>query len=159
MLRSPFVARYSRPMKVLIACDHAGLLFKNQLLQHLKHQFQGKYTFDDLGVHDEKSVDYPDFADRVALRVSKKEGIGILICGSGIGMSIRANRYKGVRAALCWDLVSAKLSRQHNDANILCLGARLIPQGLANEMSEIFLNTKFEGGRHQGRVEKLDKEI
>ncbi len=88
--------------------------------------------------------------------VAAKEGLGLLICGSGIGMSIRANRYKGVRAALCWDNVSARLSRQHNDANILCIGARLIPLGLAEEMAETFLKTTFEGGRHQGRVEKLD---
>ena len=143
-------------VKVFVASDHAGFLFKSQLLESLKTRFKESHSFEDLGVFDDKSVDYPDFADKVATRVSKKEGIGILICGSGIGMCIRANRHKGVRAAMAWDRTSARLSRQHNDANVICIGARLIPLGLAQEMTEEFLTTAFEGGRHQGRVEKLD---
>ncbi len=144
-------------VKVFIASDHAGHLFKSQLLQNLKAKLKTSHSFDDLGVFDEKSVDYPDYADKVVGHIIKKEGVGILICGSGIGMSIRANRFKGARAALCWDNVSARLSRQHNNANILCLGARLIPLGLAETMIETFLTTEFEGGRHDLRVQKLDK--
>ncbi len=143
--------------QVFIASDHAGFLFKTQLLQFLKSHFKNTHDFEDLGVLNDNSVDYPDYADLVAKKVAAKSGIGILICGSGIGMSIRANRFKGVRAALCWDNISARLSRQHNDANILCLGARLIPLGLAQEMAEVFLTTAFEGGRHAGRVSKLDQ--
>jgi ribose 5-phosphate isomerase B len=144
-------------VKVYVASDHAGYLFKSQLLESLKARFKETHTFEDLGVADEKSVDYPDYADKVALKVAKKEGIGILICGSGIGMCIRANRHKGVRAALIWDLASSRLTRQHNDANIMCVGARLIPLGLARDMAEVFFTTPFEGGRHSGRVEKLDR--
>jgi len=141
--------------KVFIACDHAGYLFKTQLLKSLEEIFRGQFEIEDLGSFSEDRVDYPDFADKVAARVAKRDGIGILICGSGIGMSIRANRHKNVRAAICWDLVSTRLARQHNDANVLCIGARLIPLGLAIEMAEIFLKTPFEGGRHKARVEKL----
>lgn len=144
-------------VKVYVASDHAGFLFKSQLLENLKIRFKETLTFEDLGVNDEKSVDYPDYADKVAQKVAKKEGLGILICGSGIGMCIRANRHKGVRAALVWDVPSTRLTRQHNDANIMCVGARLIPLGLALEMAQVFFTTNFEGGRHQGRVDKLDK--
>ncbi len=144
-------------VKVFVASDHAGYLFKSQLLESLKSRFKETHSFEDLGVFDEKSVDYPDFADKVAAKVAKKEGLGILICGTGIGMCIRANRHKGVRAALVWDLPSTRLTRQHNDANIMCVGARLIPLGLASEMAQVFFTTAFEGGRHQGRVEKLDR--
>jgi ribose 5-phosphate isomerase B len=142
--------------KVFIASDHAGVLFKKQILDQLRSRLSGSYEFVDLGPATEASVDYPDYADKVAAPIARGEGIGILICGSGIGMSIRANRYQRVRAALCWDLASARLARQHNDANVLCLGARLIPVGLAAEATETFLNTKFDGGRHQGRIQKLD---
>lgn len=142
-------------MKVYVANDHAGFLFKNQILTALKPKLT-QFEFVDLGSFDEKSVDYPDMANLVAEKVQDGKSVGILVCGSGIGMCIRANRFKNVRAAQCWDLVSTRLSRTHNDANVLCLGARLIPLGLACDMVEEFLSTEFEGGRHLGRVKKLE---
>jgi ribose 5-phosphate isomerase B len=141
--------------KIYVGSDHAGYLFKTRLLQSLKPKLTD-FTFEDLGSFDEKSVDYPDYADKVAKKVAAGEGLGLLICGSGIGMDIRANRYKNVRAANCWDKVTARLSRSHNNANVLCLAARLLPLGLAEEMTEIFYKTSFEGGRHEARVKKLE---
>lgn len=139
--------------RLLIASDHAGFDFK----ERVKRAFP-KIDWVDLGPHDSARVDYPDYADRVAKKVATGEvDRGILICGSGQGMAMRANRYKGVRAAVVWNEESAKLSRQHNDANVLSLGARLIPFETAQKLIETFLNTKFEGGRHADRVKKFDK--
>lgn len=138
--------------KVFIACDHAGLSLKKTLLKHFPD-----VAWEDLGTHGEESVDYPDFADHVAKRVNAGEGIGVLICGSGQGMAMRANKYSKVRAALCWSEETAKLSREHNDANILCLGSRLLPSNLSESILKVFLATPFSGGRHKTRVDKVEK--
>jgi ribose 5-phosphate isomerase B len=142
-------------MKIAIASDHAGFDLKSLVIKELKTEYQ----VDDLGCNDSQtSVDYPDFASKVAEKISKKDAdFGILICGSGVGISIAANRFKEVRAALCHNQKTAKLSRQHNDANVLCLGARIIKEASALKMVKTFLKTKFEGGRHTKRVEKLSK--
>jgi ribose 5-phosphate isomerase B len=140
-------------MKILIANDHAGLDLKKQLLEHLASK---KILFEDLGCNVESSVDYPDYANALILRMKESdENIGILICGSGIGMSIAANRNKYVRAALCHNIEYAKLARAHNDANVLVLGARFLPPKEAIKILDAFLSTPFEVGRHQFRVNKL----
>ena len=113
------------------------------------------FKVQDLGPHDTQSVDYPDYANTLCEWVKKNDGMGILICGSGIGMSIAANRHAGIRAALCSEGLSAQFSRRHNNANVLCLGERLIGIEIAKDCVKQFLNTEFEGGRHQGRVTKL----
>ena len=111
----------------------------------------------DLGPIDESSVDYPDYAKKVAKRIkSKKSDMGILVCGSGTGMSMTANKYKGIRAAVCYNEASTRLSRQHNNANIIALGSRLTKKNKVFKLIKIFLSTKFEGGRHKRRVRKLD---
>ena len=142
-------------MKVIIGCDHAGFPLKNQvknLLEDMGH------TVEDAGCYDEDSVDYPVYGKAVAAGVARGEfPKGILVCGSGLGMSMVANRFKGVRAALCNDLYSAVLSRQHNDANILVLGGRLIGSDLAGEIVATWLRTEFDGGRHESRLAQLDE--
>ncbi|NLE48438.1 MAG: ribose 5-phosphate isomerase B [Sandaracinaceae bacterium] len=140
--------------KLFIAADHAGVGLKARLVESAREL---GYEAIDLGTHDESSVDYPDYAAEVASRVQRGEGVGILVCGSGVGMSIAANRFKGVRAALCTDPYVAKATRQHNDANVLCLGARVVGEGLAEEIFRTFLETPFEGGRHQRRVDKIER--
>ena len=138
---------------VAIANDHAGLMLKQLLLGEIE---QLGFTALDLGTNTADSVDYPDFGNAVAKAVTDgRAQFGIAICGSGIGISIAANRHKGIRAALCSTGLAAELSRQHNDANILCLGARLIGDAEARECVKRFLATKFEGGRHAKRIEKL----
>jgi ribose 5-phosphate isomerase B len=140
---------------IAVASDHAGFQLKTQLAAHLKKQ---GYEVIDLGPVNEDRVDYPDFGFKLAEAVRDGQvPRGIAVCGSGIGISIALNRYKDVRAALCHDVTSAKLSRQHNDANVLALGARLIGAEVALECVDAFLKTEFEGGRHAGRVEKLGK--
>ncbi len=141
--------------QITIASDHAGFDLKSVIIKELNHQYQ----IIDLGCdNSEDSVDYPDFAKKLAEKIIKKEAdFGILICGSGIGISIAANRFKEVRAALCHNQKTAKLSRQHNNANVLCLGARIINEANAIKIVKVFLNTNFEGGRHNKRVEKLSK--
>lgn len=140
------------PIRIPIAGDHAAPELKSKLIAALK-----EYAFDDLGPSGTESVDYPDFAEKVAGLVSSgRAPRGILICGSGIGMSIAANKFPGVRAALCESVEAARLSREHNDANILCLGARLVPADRAIEMVRVWLTTEFSNQpRHCGRVEKL----
>lgn len=142
----------------LIASDHAGFDLKALFLSQPAGAFGDEaLRFEDLGPTDKSSVDYPDYAKRLCVELlSGKASVGILICGSGQGMNIQANRFKGIRSALCWDLSSAKLAREHNNANILCLGSRLIPFGYALEIAKIFLQTPFLGGRHQNRLDKLD---
>lgn len=138
---------------IAIACDHAGVALKTLLIEEL--QKLGKEILD-LGTNSDASVDYPDFANAVAKALSeKKASKAVLICGSGIGISIAANRHRHIRAALCSEPVSARLSRQHNDANVICFGARTIGSEIARECVKVFLNTEFEGGRHQGRVDKM----
>ena len=140
-------------MKIVLGSDHAGFELKEDLRAYLAEQ---KVEVIDLGVYNEEPVDYPDIGASVAQKVSRGEiGRGILICGSGIGMSIVANRFPGVRAALCHDLYTARISREHNDANLLILGGRLIGKGLAQEILKVWLETGFQGGRHQRRLEKI----
>jgi ribose 5-phosphate isomerase B len=136
--------------KLLIASDHAGFELKEQLLKSMP-----QIEWVDLGPLDDSRVDYPDFADALSQRIVCDGGQGVLICGSGQGMAMRANRYRGIRAALVWNDESVKLSRQHNDANVLCLGSRLLDPALSKHLVELFVSTEFEGGRHQGRIDKL----
>lgn len=143
-------------MKIGIASDHAGYELKSAIIK--KFLKSKKYQFVDYGTNSsELSVDYPDFANKLCNHLTKGDVVfGILICGSGVGVCIAANRFKKIRAALCFDSKIAKLSRQHNDANVLCLGARLVKsQDLAIKLIKIFLETKFEGGRHNKRIEKI----
>jgi ribose 5-phosphate isomerase B len=140
-------------LPLAIASDHAGYELKQTLVAFLREQ---SLQVEDLGTHGTSSVDYPDYGYAMAQWLKANgEGKGILICGSGIGISIAANRHTHVRAALCHDGLSAALCRKHNDANVLCLGARLIGVDVAKDAVMQFLNTSFEGGRHAGRIEKL----
>jgi len=140
-------------MKIALGSDHAGFELKEDLRSYLA---QMKIDALDLGTYSEDSVDYPDVAVKVAEMVAQGEvERGLLICGTGIGMSIVANRFAGVRAALCHDLYTARISREHNDANILALGGRLIGKGLAREILRVWLETEFQGGRHERRLNKI----
>jgi len=139
-------------VRLLIASDHAGFVLKNKLMDYFKNKFE----FTDFGTNSEESVDYPDFAHKLAKEISTKNLSGVLICGSGVGMSMVANRHNNVRAALCLNENMAKLSRQHNNANILVLGSRLISYEEAIKCFNMFFNSEFEGGRHQTRLEKFN---
>ncbi len=138
---------------IAIGSDHAGYEYKEQLVKYLESKgFQIK----DMGAYDSTSADYPDFAHPVANAVEKREvSSGVLVCGSGNGVAITANKHQGIRAALCWLPEIAKLSRQHNNANIICLPSRFVEIDVAKEMVDVFLNTEFEGGRHLTRVNKI----
>ena len=139
--------------KICISSDHAGYEIKEFIKEHL---IKSKISIIDLGPFLKKSVDYPDYAKKVSNRVSKrKSDIGILVCGSGTGMAISANKTKGIRAAVGYNIKSTQLSRQHNNANVLCLGSRLTKKKEIKKIIKIFLNTKFEGGRHKRRVRKI----
>lgn len=138
---------------IAFASDHAGVELKALLIKDLA---QAGYQAEDLGPATTQSVDYPDYAKKLCDWVLAHPGSkGVLICGSGIGMSMAANRYYGIRAALCHNGLEASLTRRHNDANVLCLGARVIGTDVARDALMIFLNTEFEGGRHEGRIAKL----
>ena len=139
--------------KLYIASDHAGFTLK----EFVKKKLSKKIKFDDQGPHsDENSVNYPDFAHKLCKKVSKNSlNMGILICGSGMGMAMAANRHKKIRAALCFSVKNTKLSRLHNNANVITLGARLINKNTAMKCINTFLKTKFEGGRHLKRVKKI----
>ena len=143
--------------RVYLACDHGGLAAKEicvSLLENLG------YTVEDLGTMSADSVDYPDFADKLCRNMGPNENIkGLLLCGSGQGMAMRANKYPHIRAALCWNTESAKLAREHNDANVLCLGARLLSPEMIQDCINIFFKTAFEGGRHQRRIDKLAQPV
>ena len=142
-------------MNILLANDHAGTSLKNEIKKVLENK---GYSVINLGCDTEESVDYPDFAHPLAEKISNNENLkGIIICGSGIGVSMAANKHKGVRSALCWNKETAKLSRSHNNANVLSLPARFLKKKEAIEIVEIFLNTDFEGGRHERRVDKINK--
>lgn len=144
----------SNKAPVIIGCDHAAVALKNDIRAWLENQ---EIKVEDVGTHDSSSVDYPDFAIKVAQKISAGNyEKGILICGTGIGMSMAANKFQNVRAALCTDLFSGIMSRQHNDANILVLGARVTGPGLALEIVKAWLDTPFEGGRHQLRIDKFN---
>ena len=139
--------------KIFIASDHAGFDLKEVIKEYLSKK---KLAFQDLGPDNDKSVDYPIYAHNVAKKVKvNKKNVGILICGSGTGMNITANKHKNIRAAQCFNLKSTKLSRLHNDANIITLGARLISKKNALNFVGIFLKTKFDGGRHLKRIRKI----
>ncbi len=143
----------THPMKVALGADHGGFLLKSSILGVLLEMGIG---IEDFGCSSSESVDYPDFAEKVSLGVSEgRFERGILICGTGIGMSMAANKFPGVRAALCHNVYTARLSREHNDANILVMGERVIGSGLAKEMVRVWLETPFDGGRHARRVNKI----
>ena len=139
--------------KLFISSDHAGYTLKEQI----KKKFSKKYTFQDLGTDNSKtSVNYPDYAHKLCKKVAKNSNnIGILVCGSGMGMSMAANRHKKIRAAVCYSTKNTKLSRLHNNANIITLGSRLTKKNTAFKCIDVFVNTKFEGGRHKKRVRKI----
>ena len=138
--------------KIFIASDHAGFKLKNSIIL----KFTKTKKIEDLGPKSSDSVDYPDFAKKLSRKVSSNKGsFGILVCGSGMGMAITANKIKNIRAALCYSAKNTKLSRLHNNANIITLGERLINKNKAFKLIEIFLKTKFEGGRHLRRIKKI----
>ena len=139
---------------IIIASDHAGFELKSKIIE----DFKGQYQFQDLGANSTQSVDYTDYAHSLADHIGRDD-IGILICGSGIGISIAANRHANVRAALCRNLEDVVLARGHNDANVLVLGARMTDFEEAKLMLEKFIETEFEGGRHQRRIDKMNKAI
>ncbi|BCJ87667.1 ribose 5-phosphate isomerase B [Effusibacillus dendaii] len=140
-------------MRIAIAADHGGYALKEQIKNVLKEM---NLEFHDYGTHNEESVDYPDYGVQVAESVAKGEfDRGILVCGTGIGMSIVANKVPGVRCALVHDCFTAKATREHNDANVLAMGARVIGPGLAEEIVRIWLTTDFSGGRHERRLDKI----
>lgn len=139
--------------KIAIACDHGGIELKPAVVEFLK---ENGYEVVDFGCDGTASVDYPDYAVPASKAVANGEcDLGILICGTGIGMSLCANKVKGIRAACCSDTFSARMTRMYNDANVLCFGARVVGAGLALDMVKLFVETEFEGGRHINRVEKV----
>ena len=139
--------------KIFISSDHAGYNLKEQI----KKRFKNKYIFQDLGTDtSSKSVNYPDYAHKLCKKISKSsKNMGILVCGSGMGMSMAANRHKKIRAAVCYSVKNTKLSRLHNNANIITLGSRLTKKNTAFKCIDVFMKTKFEGGRHIKRVKKI----
>jgi ribose 5-phosphate isomerase B len=140
-------------MKIAIGSDHGGYLLKENITRYLNKR---KVGFKDFGAYSEESVDYPDIGRKVAKAVaSKKFKFGILVCGTGLGMAMVANKVRGVRAAVCHNVYTAKMSRAHNDANILSLGGRVLKKALAKKIVDAFLRTPFEGGRHLRRVRKI----
>ena len=141
-------------MTLVIGCDHAGLSLKQKIVAHLKER---GIEVIDVGTHTPESCNYVDFAHAVCEAVtSGKAERGILVCGTGIGMSIAANKHAGIRAAACENTFSARMTRLHNDANVLCLGERVVGYGLACDMVDLFVDTEFSGGRHQMRVDALN---
>jgi ribose 5-phosphate isomerase B len=154
LARSPATSNEQQAMNIIIGSDHAGFDLKEQIRNFLSEK---GYDVKDVGTFSHESVDYPLIAKEVAQNIAEKKfSRGILLCGSGIGMSITANRFKNVLAALCHNLYTVELSRKHNDANILVLGGRILGSGLSLEMVEIFLHTDFQGGRHLRRLEEID---
>ncbi|ENN5834207.1 ribose 5-phosphate isomerase B [Campylobacter lari] len=141
--------------KIYIASDHAGFVLKQEIINFLQEK---NINFEDLGPFSEDRCDYPDYAHLLSSKIDENS-FGILVCGSGIGMSIAANRHKNIRCALCNEPLSAKLSREHNDANVLALGARLIGADMAFEIISNFINTSFSGGRHCVRINKIEAKL
>lgn len=140
-------------MKIALGADHAGFEYKELIKKHLE---KGGHEVKDFGTNGPQSVDYPDFAHPVANAVEKKEfDLGVLICGSGNGVAITANKRQGIRAAICWSEEISSLARQHNNANVLCIPARFVSTELAEKITDKFLSTPFEGGRHETRVNKI----
>lgn len=141
-------------IKIAIGSDHGGFKLKGKIIEFLRGK---EILFEDFGTFDEESCDYPDIAKKIAEKVSDNTfDFGILICGTGIGVSITANKIPGIRAALCGDTFSAKMSKEHNNANILCLGQRVIGEGLALDIVDVWLKSEFLGGRHKRRVDKIE---
>ena len=140
-------------MEILIGSDHGGYKLKQEIIKYLNEL---GHTVEDCGCYSEESCDYPDIAQDVAKKVLLTGKRAILVCGTGIGMSIAANRFKGIRASHCTDTFTARMTRMHNDSNILCLGERITGTGLALDIVEIWLNTDFQGGRHERRISKLE---
>lgn len=141
-------------MKIAIGADHGGFNLKEKVIEHLQNL---DYEVIDKGTYSEESVDFPDYSKQVTKAIQDKDAeLGILICGTGIGMSIAANKQKGIRAALCGDVFSAKATREHNNTNVLCLGARVTGEGLALMIVDTWLNAEFEGGRHVQRLAKIE---
>ena len=141
--------------KIAIASDHGGFELKETVIAHLLND---GWEIDDLGPSSEDSVDYPDYGVKLAEAIAnKKVERGIVICGTGVGMSIVVNRFPGIRGTLCSDVFTAKMCREHNDSNILIMGGRVIGKGLASEIVDTWLNTAFEGGRHQRRLDKINE--
>jgi ribose 5-phosphate isomerase B len=139
---------------IVIGSDHAGLKLKTTLKENLASK---GYEVKDVGTHDFESTDYPDYAKQVAEAVTSENIPGILVCGTGQGMGMTANRHPGVRAAVCSNAYQVIMARKHNDANVLCMGERVIGEGVALQLMDLFLETEFEGGRHQRRVEKIER--
>lgn len=139
-------------MKIVLACDHGGFELKEAVREHLTKK---GYEVNDIGVYDTNSVDYPDYGKKAAELVAGSDDKGIVICGTGIGISIAANKVHGIRCALCTNEYMARMSRMHNDANMLALGNRVIGQGAALDIVDVWLSTEFEGGRHLNRVNKI----
>ncbi len=146
-------AKKMKKKLVPIGCDHAGFQLKEKIISHLINK---GYEIEDFGCYSEESIDYPDFGHLVASKVEENEGVlGVIICGSGNGINMTANKHAGVRSALCWKKELAELARQHNNANIIALPARFISLEEGIEMVDVFLSTEFEGGRHGRRVDKI----
>lgn len=142
-------------MKIALGSDHGGFKLKNEIISYLK---ENGYEIKDFGTYTTESCDYPEYAEKVAEVVANKEfDFGILVCGTGIGISMSANKVPGIRAALCSDTFSAHATREHNNANILALGERVVGPGLAIDIVKTFLNSEFEGGRHQKRLDKISE--
>lgn len=140
-------------MKIAVGCDHGGFEHKEAIKAHLTER---GFEVEDFGIYENVSADYPDIALKLSKSiVSGQNELGILVCGTGIGMSMAANKMKGIRAAACSDHFSAKYTRLHNNANVLCLGGRVIGVGTALELADLFVDTQFEGGRHQKRIDKI----
>ena len=138
---------------IILGCDHAAVELKNEIIAHLKDR---GFTTEDVGTYTTDSCDYPVIASALCQKVlADKDSLGILVCGTGIGMSMAANKHRGIRAAACSDTFSARLTRQHNDANVLCLGARVVAKGLAMDLVDNFVDAEFEGGKHARRVGML----
>ncbi len=143
--------------KIVIGCDHAGFILKNKIIEFLKEK---NYIVEDIGCYNTDSTDYPLIAQQLCKKITSKEyEKGILICGTGIGMSIAANKVKGIRAVVCSDTTSAKFSRQHNNTNVLCFGQRIIGEYLAKDICEIWLDTEFQKERHLKRILMIEDSI
>ncbi|MBI9010309.1 MAG: ribose 5-phosphate isomerase B [Tenericutes bacterium] len=142
-------------MKIAIGCDHVAVELKNDVIQHLKKR---DFEVIDCGTYTEERTNYPEFAHKVCEKIQNNEvKYGVLICGTGIGMSIAANKHSGIRAVACSDTFSAKASKQHNDSNVLCFGARVVGKELAFDIVDSFLNAEYQGGRHQIRIDMLNE--
>jgi len=139
--------------RIFIASDHGGFELKEKIKKHFLNK---NYNLNDIGTNNDKSVDYPDFAKKLIKKIKTKNDLGILICGTGIGMSIVANRFSHIRAALCHNEFEAKMSRNHNDANVLCIGARVIGDELAYSILNTFIKENFDGTRHTKRIKKIN---